>query len=394
MLSDKDLAFIKQADIPVLDTPEHRLEYARFWEHLMTEVRPFSMQDNTSYHGFYTHTKQVGLFALDYALSMGKNPVPVLLAAAFHDCAREDDSFNTTHARRAAPIARSFLAKLPLPKGLDEQIVEAVISHTTGTQAQNYIEACLWDADRTRLSWERGYDEQFFNTKRGQTVASFSNEQQNDFLLKQEAFLNKHGLFKWNKEKEEKEDFRFFYAVSEKMPQTLFSHPSAAYAFFEDENIRLDSVSFRKEEISYPCFYMETPAHPDLIHTILKNGPLLTEDLGTRPISFKGKSGSGSIYEIAWNPLKKSLFLDLTLNGEEGVFWYPPKQMGCSPLLDDLTKELEKKVLEKSEDYRQTYHQNFIRQLNSKRALRVIYRPSNQEKAKTLFRTKQEKQHT
>ena len=192
MLSDNDLSLIQKAREPVSDTQENRRIYTQFFENLMQEVRPYSLQENVSYHGFYTHTKQVGLFALDYALSLGKNPTPVLIASAFHDCARMDDSYNETHAFQAVPIAKQFLSSLPLDKTMSEEITTAIAKHTTGKKAENYIEACLWDADRTRLSWERGYDSRFFNTEKGNTIASLFYDDQQDYIQKQNEFLKEN----------------------------------------------------------------------------------------------------------------------------------------------------------------------------------------------------------
>ena len=64
-------------------------------------------QNITGYHGL-EHSELVGLRAIDVALSLGyerkEDLVPVLLAAAIHDCARRDNSANTYHGPEAAKM--------------------------------------------------------------------------------------------------------------------------------------------------------------------------------------------------------------------------------------------------------------------------------------------------
>ena len=66
-------------------------------------------------------------------------------------------------------------------------VLQAIAFHTDGEKADNYISACLWDADRTRIAWVMGYQEKYFQTQRAKVVAS-SNYQ--DYLQYQAKCLS------------------------------------------------------------------------------------------------------------------------------------------------------------------------------------------------------------
>lgn len=70
-----------------------------------------------------------------------------------------------------------------------ESIVTAVRDHTIGRNASDLVSACLWDADRIRLSWEMGYAPEFFSTPYGKMLASLSKEKQDRYIGWQERFL-------------------------------------------------------------------------------------------------------------------------------------------------------------------------------------------------------------
>ena len=124
-------------------------------------------------HGLNTHTSAVVLRGIDYALHIGKDPMPVVFACAFHDMSRIDDNWDTEHGKNAVPLAMRIKKHFPdlFDKETKLSIYSAVMNHTTGSAAPDYISACLWDADRTRLSWKYGFEDKFFNTQRGKYVA-------------------------------------------------------------------------------------------------------------------------------------------------------------------------------------------------------------------------------
>ena len=150
-------------------------KYFNFYQKkVLPVVEKYAMQNPEVYHGLHTHTDAVVFRAIDYALELGKNPMPVLFAAACHDMARVHDGYDATHAEKAVPLAKKVMNHFPkrlsdVEKGT---VLVAIRDHTTGIQAGDYICACLWDADRTRLAWERGYYEKYFNTEYAKKVAS------------------------------------------------------------------------------------------------------------------------------------------------------------------------------------------------------------------------------
>lgn len=150
---------------------------------VLNELKTFTKQNNTGYHGL-EHTEQVALRALDIAISLGyekpEELTPVLLAAAIHDCARTDDEYNEYHGPKAAkmPEVTEFLTKFHLTDEQKCSVLKAAALHTVAMpddgKNYDYIQKCLFDADRIRLSWEKGYAPQYFFTPRGHKLAAMS----------------------------------------------------------------------------------------------------------------------------------------------------------------------------------------------------------------------------
>ena len=161
----------------ILEKENKIRQYFDFYQNeVLPKVEKLATQTKEGYHGLYTHTKSVVFRAIDYALELGKNPLPVIFAAACHDMARVNDFYDEEHGKNAVPFAQQVMDQFPNKLTKEEQasVLYAIENHTTGTLANNYISACLWDADRTRLSWERGYSEKFFNTEYAKKVAAGS----------------------------------------------------------------------------------------------------------------------------------------------------------------------------------------------------------------------------
>ena len=173
-----------------------RIDSTRFFfETILPQIQQVTNQSRYGYHGL-SHTIQVAMFAIDIACNLGQDPLPVMLAAGLHDCARTDDAWCEKHGPLAVPIGRAFLAKNypELSKSYVDGILYAVENHTIGRIAPDNISACLWDADRIRLSWERGYRAEFFNTERGHEIASLSSGDQKKYILDQQEFLIRHNI--------------------------------------------------------------------------------------------------------------------------------------------------------------------------------------------------------
>ena len=175
---------------------EQKVYYSNlFFKEVLPKIKQVSYQPEYGYHGL-SHTSQVAMFGLDIALSVNQDPLPVLLAAGLHDCARTNDDYCEKHGPNCEPIARKFLSEnydylLPSVK---ERIIDAVKKHTTGMRTIDLVSACLWDADRIRLSWEMGYEPKFFSTPYAKNIASLTKPQQDKYIKKQEDFLVAHNI--------------------------------------------------------------------------------------------------------------------------------------------------------------------------------------------------------
>ncbi len=141
---------------------------------VLPRVKLYSTQNPNSFHALDKHTSAVVFRGIDYAISLDKNPVPVIFAGAFHDMARKNDFFDENHGANAVPNAQKIMQEFRniLTDDMQTSIIYAIINHTTGKYAPDYISSCLWDADRTRMSWVYGYNPTYFNTERAKHVAS------------------------------------------------------------------------------------------------------------------------------------------------------------------------------------------------------------------------------
>lgn len=162
------------------------------------------MQKPVSSEQHMIQTKQVMLLGIDYAMHLDKNPVPIILAAALYQCGYEkgiDDK--GICGALSLPIAQKFLERKFQNKNRNKnslsnqqmsQILHAILHHESNktiSPDENYVAACLWDADRTIKVWDGDYHQQF-STKRGQEVASFGKKRQMMYLSQQLSFLNEY----------------------------------------------------------------------------------------------------------------------------------------------------------------------------------------------------------
>ena len=165
---------------------EISLAFDWYLRNILPIVSQKAIQQKYGYHGIYTHTSAVVFRGIDYALSLHENPKPVILACAFHDIARTHDGPDYEHGAKAIPIINDILRDfIPVPQQYANSIISAVRNHTGGTVAPDYVSACLWDADRTRLAWDCGYNPIFFSTDRAKQVASGD-------CMKYLKFMEKH----------------------------------------------------------------------------------------------------------------------------------------------------------------------------------------------------------
>ena len=149
-------------------------KYFTFYiEQIQPLVSELGTQNLEGMHGLQTHTNAVVFRGIDYALSLRQEPMPVVFACACHDMARVNDDMDLDHGKNALPMAMKIMKQFPdlLDKQTRLSVLSAIMNHTNGTVATDYIAACLWDADRARMSWKYGFNQKFFNTQRGAFVA-------------------------------------------------------------------------------------------------------------------------------------------------------------------------------------------------------------------------------
>jgi len=154
-------------------------KYFNFYQNkLLPQIEIYSIQAPDGCHALHTHTAAVVFRGIDYALSLDENPIPVIFAGAFHDMARANDDIDEDHGARAVPNAHKIMQIPKFKKILSDtdvkNIIYAIMNHTNGRIASDYVSKCLWDADRTRMSWVYGFKAKYFNTDRAKYVASHS----------------------------------------------------------------------------------------------------------------------------------------------------------------------------------------------------------------------------
>lgn len=158
---------------------------------------PLVTQTDFWFHWFYTHTDSVVFRWIYYSLCLKENPVPVIFACAFHDLARTDDEYNEIHWEKAVPIAYEIMKSFSnvLLDNQKKGIIYAVKNHTVWLKAPNYVQsydyvsACLWDADRTRLWWIYWYEPGLMSTDEARRIASWNAE---EFLKFQNECLGRN----------------------------------------------------------------------------------------------------------------------------------------------------------------------------------------------------------
>lgn len=146
-------------------------------------VEKYAIQPRDGYHGLYTHTAAVVFRGIDYANSLDKKINNVVLACAFHDMARVNDWADYEHGKNAIPMAERVMDEIGgIESNVRESILYAIKNHSLNLAAPDYVSACLWDADRTRLAWECGYHPRFFATNRAKVVASGAAREYLEFM--------------------------------------------------------------------------------------------------------------------------------------------------------------------------------------------------------------------
>ena len=165
-------------------------ELKKYYEFYKNEVLPKIRtipevtQIDYGYHGLLTHTEWVVIRWIFFALALDKNPYPVIFACAWHDLARINGRYDELHWPHAVPIVSKLMDMFGdlLTDDEKENVKNAVRKHTIWALAPDYISACLWDADRTRLSRERTFRKKYFNTEIWKKIASHDAKEFMEFV--------------------------------------------------------------------------------------------------------------------------------------------------------------------------------------------------------------------
>lgn len=127
-------------------------------------------------YGYHSveHLCQTAKLASSIALAEKCNIVLAACIGLFHDIARTGDHEGDEHGRLGRRLVEQYfqteLSYLFSPVDL-QSLFTGVEDHPSGTRAENKSVGAAWDADRMRLAEEFGFDEKFFSTDRGRSLA-------------------------------------------------------------------------------------------------------------------------------------------------------------------------------------------------------------------------------
>lgn len=161
--------------VPALG-PEHSLRYLR--RLVLPELAERVELLDVAGHG-ERHAWLVAHLALLLAFESDAPPVSTALAGALHDALRVDDTdephgTDDDHATRGASGAMQIVRGMRSVHASDpmvETISQAIREHRCEDRPSSPTSACLRDADRLGLAWERGYEPRYFSTPVGRLLA-------------------------------------------------------------------------------------------------------------------------------------------------------------------------------------------------------------------------------
>lgn len=149
-----------------------------FWERLASrELIPTAKAAGitTPANGYHSlqHCIDVALQAILIAHLENHDKACAFLAALAHDLSDEDHPDSRT-APDSAQLTKTLLKAQwqDYSSDSDGMVIDAILEHSSTKSPRSSLAAILRDADRVRLSWERGYDERFFSTNAGRQFAS------------------------------------------------------------------------------------------------------------------------------------------------------------------------------------------------------------------------------
>lgn len=143
--------------------------------------------DNYHNHWFNQHTKNVVIRWIFYALMKWIDPIPVIIACTIHDLKHINIpwGWDKKHWPQAVPLVDIVVEEYnkiwtdKIDEDTIKQIKYAVENHMSDHWEPDSkpIAQCLNDADRTRLAWRDWYQEKYFSTDAGKTMANWKREE-------------------------------------------------------------------------------------------------------------------------------------------------------------------------------------------------------------------------
>jgi HD superfamily phosphodiesterase len=140
---------------------------------ILPEIASMIRYASTPAHGI-RHAWEVSHLALLIALLEDQPPIAPSVAAALHDCGRNDDDDDPDHPEISGRIAARILPRLrsaSLQGIRASMVVEAVARHAQADRARDEVSAIVRDSDRLALAWERGVFPSCFATTWGMRLA-------------------------------------------------------------------------------------------------------------------------------------------------------------------------------------------------------------------------------
>ena len=175
---------------------KYTVHYAKiFYDQILPEIIKISRPALDGKYGIQ-HVQDSVLMALDCAIVCKCDPLPVILACAFHDIMQSDTTLTPDHGALAVPYAYNFITQ-NFPKmhvGTIDSILNAIKKHSGTQRAPDITAACAWDGDRIQKAWQDIYKYELLNTHNGQNLASMPQTSRDAFFNKLDKLLNQHGI--------------------------------------------------------------------------------------------------------------------------------------------------------------------------------------------------------
>lgn len=149
-----------------------------YWERLASRCLypqiPNSLS-NTADDGFHglSHGLDTALISVIFSYALKVPAAPTFLAALCHDLELNSCGNSSREPESSATVLRTLLngSWNDYSGKYDKVMIEAVARHSEHGPAGDHTAMVLRDSDRVRLSWERGYDSNYFATEIGKEVA-------------------------------------------------------------------------------------------------------------------------------------------------------------------------------------------------------------------------------